>query len=108
MVTGIFELHRAKIAHNDLRPCNVYYSLERNCYQLAGFGNCMETGGGRSTMDVSQVRTSTVYEAPELRSSTRASLEQADVYALGVTLLSAFYLCEPLNLDKASQQNSRL
>lgn len=87
-------LHGAKISHNDIRPCNVFYSLELSCYQLGSFANAVKSEDRVST----NVRVSTYYGAPELINSQKADLEQADVYSLGMTLLSAFYLCEPIDL----------
>jgi serine/threonine protein kinase len=39
------------------------------------------------------MRTSAYYGAPELSNSKQADFQQADIYSLGMTLLSAFYLC---------------
>lgn len=36
-------LHAAKISHNDIRPCNVFYSLDKNCYQLSCFANAVKS-----------------------------------------------------------------
>lgn len=55
-------LHGAKISHNDIRPCNVFYSLEKNCYQLACFGNAVKSSPSGNVLN--QVRASTYYGAP--------------------------------------------
>jgi serine/threonine protein kinase len=89
LANALATLHNAKISHNDIRPCNVHYSLEDNCYKLASFANAVKSQERGST----SVRVSTYYGAPELKNSQKVDLEQADVFSLGMTLLSAFYLC---------------
>jgi serine/threonine protein kinase len=103
LANAVAALHSAKISHNDIRPCNVFYSLERNCYQLACFANAVKLQVGAP----GNVRASVCYAAPELATSNQANLEQADVYSLGMTLLSAFYLCEPIDSKVIAEYNNK-
>lgn len=98
-------LHNANISHNDIRPCNVFYSTEKNCYQLGCFSNSFKTNGGQA---ISQVRTSTFFGAPELGVQSEADLQKADAYSLGMTLLCAFYLTEPVDRKNASAFNRKM
>lgn len=97
LVLALLTLHRSDVCHNDIRPCNVLFSLASNCYQLGNFGNAVRLGLKNTNMAKSQFRSSVNYAAPELRSNLDADLQQADTYSLGMTLLSAFFLCEPIN-----------
>ena len=63
LINAVQALHSANISHNDIRPCNVFYSIEKNCYQLGCFANSTKSQKGTG---VSQVRTSTFFGAPEL------------------------------------------
>lgn len=69
LVTALKVLHSAKISHNDIRPCNVFYSLEKNMYQLSSFSNAVKSNEGLANLAVSQLRTSAHYGAPELSTS---------------------------------------
>lgn len=67
LVQAVKALHNGNVSHNDIRPCNVLYSLEKNCYQLANFGNAVKSAKGpKKSMSKSQVRGSMYYGAPEL------------------------------------------
>ena len=103
LVLALLSLHRSNICHNDIRPCNVLFSIASNCYQLGNFGNATkhEFKKARKFMSTSQVRSSANYSAPEFKSSTDVDLREADIYSLGITLLSAFFLCEPINQNCA-------
>ena len=46
LLNGLSALHRAGYSHNDIRPCNVYFSLEKNCYQIGSYSNALKSGGG--------------------------------------------------------------
>lgn len=59
-------------------------------------------------MGMSQIRGSIHYGAPELSNSLLPDLEHADIYSLGVTLLCAFYLCEPINVNAVGKYNKDL
>jgi serine/threonine protein kinase len=68
-------LHNGNISHNDIRPYNVLYNGERGCYQLAGFGNAVKSGKGmKKSMNVSQIRGSMYYGAPELTKTLDTNL----------------------------------
>lgn len=46
-----------------------------------------------------RIRSSKYFNAPELSNSKKTDLLSGDVYSLGVTLLCALYLCEPIDLQ---------
>lgn len=68
LANALSVLHAAGYSHNDIRPFNVYYSLQKNCYQLGCFGNAVKfnSKSERLSMGLSQMRTSSYYRAPEL------------------------------------------
>lgn len=98
LTNAISVMHHAKMSHNDIRPCNVFYSTEKNCYQLGCFANTVKQSGTATN----QVRTSNYFGAPELLVQAEADLQKADIYSLGMTLLCAFFLCEPVDRKKAT------
>lgn len=61
LTNALSSLHKAKISHNDIRPCNIFYSLEKNCYQLSCFANAVKSNDG---VNANKVRTSISYGAP--------------------------------------------
>jgi serine/threonine protein kinase len=64
LANALNALHSANISHNDVRPCNVFYSLANNCYQLSFFANSVKSQQGQPGLAVSQLRTSAYYGAP--------------------------------------------
>ena len=40
LVLAVSALHAKKVAHCDIRPSNVYFSTQKNCYVLGGYGSC--------------------------------------------------------------------
>ncbi|MEZ5300585.1 MAG: protein kinase [Verrucomicrobiales bacterium] len=68
------KLHRAGIAHGDLRPGNVIVDGEGNV-KLAGFGFSRLLGEASGKDDV--------FRAPELRASHQIETPIADIYSLG-------------------------
>ena len=102
LTNAVAELHRAGISHNDIRPCNVYFSLEKNCYQLGTFSNALKSGSNEKMIGL---RTSSYFGAPELSNTVERDLSQADIYSLGMTLLCAFYLCEPIDRKNSTPYN---
>jgi hypothetical protein len=42
------------------------------------------------------------HQRPSLLSKHGVDLSKSDVYSLGMTLLSAFYLCEPIDRKKSA------
>lgn len=48
-----------------------------------------------------------VFGAPELETGVDFDLQQADIYSLGMTLLCAFYLCEPIDKKAAKPYNRK-
>ena len=102
LVEAVYTLHQAELTHNDIRPSTVYYSLSRKCYILGSYGCCMNEAGGVGVI---------------MRQSSRRSLskiqaevnrKQFDIHMLGMTLMSAFYLCEIIDYEVAAQENRKL
>lgn len=104
LCNALYTLHQAGISHNDIRPCNVYFSLQKNSYQLATFSNALKSGTQEKIIGL---RTSSYFGAPELNTSAERDLSQADIYSLGMTLLCAFYLCEPIDRKGSAPYNRK-
>ena len=93
LVEGLHALHTANITHNDIRPSTVYYCLEKRCYVLGSYGSCM-----RDTENAAILRgRQSSRREPEQQSEI--DRKQYDVYLLGMTLLSAFYLSETVDAE---------
>lgn len=58
---AVSKLHENGISHNDIRPFNVFYSLDKECYQLGGFGNAVKKA---PEIKSNVVRTSMIFGAP--------------------------------------------
>lgn len=92
LVEAVYTLHEADITHNDIRPSTVYYSLNRKCYILGSYACCSnEDGAGGVVMRQSSRKTISKMVAEVNR-------KQFDIHMLGMTLLSAFYLSEIVDL----------
>lgn len=96
------DLHKAGISHNDIRPSNVFFSVARNSYLLGNFANCQK---GNSS---SGARPDQRFSAPEASHQQEVDLLKGDVYSLGLTLLSAFYLCQHVDRRLFVAQNKLL
>jgi serine/threonine protein kinase len=105
LVEGLDDLHRAGISHNDIRPDNVFYSVERNCYLLGNFANCQK---GAANAASSGARPEQRFSAPEASHQHEFDLLKGDVYSLGLTLLSAFYLAPHVDRKLFVTQNKLL
>lgn len=95
LVNALSDLHSAGISHNDIRPANIYFSVKKNCYVLGNYANCQK---GEGNVDSSNARADNRFSAPETGHKHEINLFQGDVYSLGLTFLSAFYLCQ--HIDK--------
>jgi serine/threonine protein kinase len=105
LVWGLDELHRAGISHNDIRPDSVFFSVASNCYLLANFANCQK---GTANAASSGARPDQRFSAPEASQQHEVDLLKGDVYSLGLTLLSAFYLCQHVDRRLFVAQNKLL
>ena len=41
LVEGLSVMHESGLTHNDIRPSNIYYSKQRECFLLGSFSNVM-------------------------------------------------------------------
>lgn len=82
--------HKNDILHRDVKPSNIYYSYENQCFVLADFGSI------RSGFDPARAVTAigtVTYVAPEIQAGMPLQDEfgnkryNADVYSLGVSTL---------------------
>jgi serine/threonine protein kinase len=108
LVEAVVTLHSAGFSHNDIRPSNVYYSISKKCFILGSFSNVMfSMVPSAIASDIQQSHGKNIYNRRKLSiGEANSSLAfQNDVYALGMTLLSAFYLLEPLNRQKCAPHN---
>ena len=105
LTDGLIALHQAGITHNDIRPCNIFYSLEKNCYQIGTFSNALKTSNGFAPTGLKVLKN---FSDPDMGKTKEENLFYSDIYSLGMTLLCAFYLCEPIkkeNLEDYSEIN---
>lgn len=102
LVEGLSALHQANIAHNDLRPANIYFSSKKNCYVIGSYANCSRVVPAAGP---SAVKVDSQFNAADFSQNSQEDAFKDDVYSLGVTLLSAFYLTQPLDRKLFIQQN---
>jgi serine/threonine protein kinase len=48
LVEGLCVLHGNGLTHNDIRPSNVYYSSQKDCFLLGSFSNVMRRAAGKA------------------------------------------------------------
>lgn len=100
LLKGLLDLHKAGFIHNDIRPSSIYYSSDKMCYLIGNFSNLMrrEEENLKITFKNSNHYRDHVHlhgkkgDSQSTREETSVC-DSLDVYALGITLLSAFYLC---------------
>jgi serine/threonine protein kinase/formylglycine-generating enzyme required for sulfatase activity len=84
LASAVQHLHRNDLVHGDIKPENILFDEQGNC-KLADFG----TGRWRSEKIADEVMFTARYAAPELFDKNFekvAQPNQADLYALGITL----------------------
>lgn len=114
-IQGLYTLHSNKIAHNDIRPCNIFYSLKRQTYMIGSFANAIKLRVPESNKSIShemhssvlKVRSSKAFEAPEIGQSEDFDPLKSDVYSLGMSMLSAFYLVKPISRKGTAPYNRK-
>lgn len=102
VVNGLDAMHSALISHNDIRPSNIYYSVSKHAYVLGGFTFANKhISPDELSAEVNSVH---YYLSPEVRkilgdppSKRGYNQFKNDIYALGITLLSSFFLVTPSN-----------
>jgi len=108
-------LHEAGMTHNDIRPSNIYYSQLKGCFMLGSFSNVTNSPKDKIIKNIkesnhykdiySRKRISRFSYAGAIGLNGLAAmvdLYKSDVYSLGMSLLSAFYLCEPIDRKKSA------
>lgn len=101
---GVSVLHKNWLAHNDIRPSNVLYCHRKQRYILTSFSY------SKVVSDISPVaiqpntlaRTSSKSKKALLERETQKDYLKEDIYNLGLTLLSAFFLCQPIHRKKVA------
>ena len=98
-IQALDAIHSNRIVHRDIRPHNIFYSGSRGVFMLSGFGQAkVFTGKPNETHSVVGVP---YFSIPELKYFMKednytdfASYDcmAADVYSLGVTLATTFFL----------------
>ena len=59
-IMGLYSLHSNRIAHNDIRPCNIFYSLKRQAYMIGSFSNAIKLQGPESNKSIAHEMHSSV------------------------------------------------
>lgn len=112
LVEAVATLHDVGLAHNDIRPSHVYYSAERKCFILGSYSN-VNYAHAVAPAD-SSAKKENFYRDPKKRRTSVCidNLENAnkksDVYSLGMTLLSSFYLMLMIDRKKSAPYNRQL
>jgi hypothetical protein len=88
----------------------VFYSTEKECYVLGEFSNALKTDPHGNFLNVrTRTHPSFMISEKELSSPTLRDVfinhKRADIYALGITLLCAFYMTEPVERRLAAPIN---
>jgi len=106
---GLERLHRANIAHLDVKPDNFFLDAERNVYLLADFGMA-ELLDGPFDSGIVKTRLTPKYMGPDIQTKANDTVElyawelkPQDIYALGVSyvqLLAGTSLDIPMNKIK--------
>lgn len=112
LVEAVATLHDVGLAHNDIRPSHVYYSDVRKCFILGSYSNvnyaCAAAPNDLSSKkdifyrDPKKRRTSVLIDSMEDKN------KKSDVYSLGMTLLSSFYLMLLIDRKKSAPHNRQL
>jgi len=90
-------MHENNLTHNDIRPYNVYFSLNHNCFQLGNYKNVLKTDSEGTYRNVRlRVHPSFKVEDNIDGANNFTNHKKSDIYALGMTLLCAFYMTEPV------------
>ena len=106
-VEGLAALHEAGLAHHDILPCNIYYRADTESYLLGCYTNVSSGLHQRVNQQLYYRDASLKSILPEVDDDLTEG-QKSDVYALGMTFLSAFYLCEPVSREKTAPYNREL
>lgn len=99
MIDAVHTLHKNRIVHRDIRPHNIFYSGSKGVFMLSGFGNSKVLSGKQS--ETHSVVGVPYFSLPELKSYMKEDnftdfisydIMAADVYSLGITLATTFFL----------------
>lgn len=100
LIKGVSDLHRNRICHRDIRPHNIYYSVDKKGFVLGGFGNGINTSRlaknvGINLAGVPYYMPNYLYEVGKKEDYSEYynyDPQQADIYSLGLTLLNSLFL----------------
>lgn len=81
-----------------MRPDCVFYCPSKKCYVIGNFSYATKNA---STGNLRNNRASKNYISPEANSNEQYDFKKADIYSLGMTLLCALYLCNPIDVQQA-------
>lgn len=99
MVQALSALHSKRVAHRDIRPHNVLYSGYKSTYMLTGFRNAKVVQGKQN--ETHSVVGVPYYANTDLKTQMKDGVMaefaayncfDADMYALGLTLATTFFL----------------
>ena len=97
---GLFYAHKQGYAHRDVKPGNIFVSLDGLTVKVVDFGLALGEGCERLTATGTTVGTPN-YLAPEVVDGERAS-PKSDIYALGVVLFRMVTNCLPFEIRAGS------
>ncbi len=103
---GLDHIHKANLAHRDLKPLNILLSEDRQIPVLTDFGSMTEreikietSRKAQEIEDWAAQNCSMFYKAPELFSPKTGSVvdEKADIWSLGCVMYSIMYNKAPFD-----------
>ncbi|KAL7669431.1 hypothetical protein ACOME3_010085 [Neoechinorhynchus agilis] len=91
IVSGLAYIHSMNIAHRDIKPNNILFSLDQKYLKISDFG--LVYNRSCETQSEPQRVGTELYLSPEQRTGSTEldKIEKVDIYALGVMLFELFY-----------------
>jgi serine/threonine protein kinase len=103
IATGLAYLHKKRILHRDLKPCNVLWVNTRTTWVIADFGLSRPQTDGAKTTEVQTVW----YRAPEILMGSKTQDAAMDVWSLGAILYQLLAQMPPFHtrmMDKYAEK----